>query len=82
MLLQKETFEIVRLDNGVYFGEFSGHKRQGMGVMVTEEWIFEGCFDRGQKTRGAEMTYDGIYRGTFNAAGQREGKGRFDWNNG
>jgi hypothetical protein len=80
-LVQRDNFQIISFNNAVYFGEFEGIK-QGLGVLLTQDALFEGVFKNDLKFNGSETTYDGVYFGTFNQGGNREGKGKFIWNNG
>ena len=69
-LIQKDNFEIITYKNAVYFGEFK-KVRQGFGVLVAQESIFEGYFEDNQKYKGSEVTFDGKYTGKYNQKGLR-----------
>jgi hypothetical protein len=75
-LVRKPTFQVVKSEDGVYFGEIEHEKRNGKGIMVTERTIYEGSYKDDLKTYGCERNIDGVYRGQF-VNGLREGYGTF-----
>jgi hypothetical protein len=58
-------FKIVPYKNGVYLGEFVNKQRHGLGVFITDKYIFEGNFEKGFKRNGCELNSEGMYRGEF-----------------
>lgn len=67
--------------NQLYFGESKNGKRNGLGVMINDKWVFEGHWENGLRVRGSEKTSVGVYEGAF-VYNKRSGRGEFSWKNG
>lgn len=52
-----------------------------MGILLRENYIFEGYWANGGRLRGYELTELGSYSGSFRDD-KKEGKGEFRWANG
>lgn len=51
-LTKSIVFKIVPYKNGIYLGEFVNKQRHGLGVFITDKYIFEGNFEKGFKRSG------------------------------
>lgn len=54
---------MIPYKNAVYIGEYINNQRQGLGIIVTKNYIFEGYFEKGFKFFGSECNTDGVYTG-------------------
>ena len=80
-LSQSDTFKVIMGKASIYIGEFKDGKPEGLGVLITQRFTFEGELKIGHKVRGTEQSYEGTYKGYY-LNGLRDGQGEFIWNNG
>lgn len=65
----------------LYFGQVQNKCKSGYGVMVCNNYRFEGLFRNDEKVIGYQIMMNGYYRGRF-TNGKREGTGEYIWYNG
>jgi hypothetical protein len=56
-------------------------QKDGRGVLMTKNYLFEGIFSKDEKIEGCEKNQNGVYKGTFKND-KRHGRGGFEWSNG
>lgn len=80
-LLKSSRFIVEYSRNQLFFGEMVGNSKEGVGISIENNKIYEGIFKNNYKVRGVEVNASGIYKGQFFNE-KRSGDGEFEWLNG
>lgn len=62
-LIKSPNFDIICDEEQLYFGEVFDSKMQGKGVLIRNNYLFEGTWMNNQKAKGYESWELGIYQG-------------------
>lgn len=60
----------------LYFGDMVNGRREGKGVLINDNSVFEGYFMCDDKVKGLEINHHGVYKGEY-YLGKKEGNGEF-----
>lgn len=41
-LVKKDNFQVIKSDEGVFFGQMTNEEKNGKGIMISERQIYEG----------------------------------------
>lgn len=62
-MIKKDNFEICYDPEELYFGQIEDNLRHGNGVLMRNNYLFEGEWKYGKKVKGFELTDLGSYFG-------------------
>ncbi len=60
-LIRKEDFVIINEDDFLFFGEVKEGKRNGLGILIKDNFSYEGHWVDDQRYHGIEKTLVGTY---------------------